>query len=103
MFSVVTPIFPFCIAMLFVFSIFIIAYCKLRAMIGHEEQNGIEPPFAFRSSTSFVMAEYRIAALFHQPFRSTCRTTDSYSLNTVKPTHVDFVCTLYLMGIWIYS
>ena len=49
------------------------------------------------------MAEYRIAALFHQPFRSTCRTTDSYSLNTVKPTHVDFVCTLYLMGIWIYS
>ncbi len=47
----------------------------------------------------FCMPEYFITTFFHQPFGSTCRSTYTDGFDTIEPTHINFVGTLYLMRI----
>ena len=50
-----------------------------------------------------LMAKYLVTTLFHEPFGGAGGTTDADGTDAIKPTHVDFVCTLNLMGVWVYT
>ena len=40
---------------------------------------------------------------FHQPFGSTCGTTDAHGIDALEPCHVYFVSTLYLIAVVIHA
>ena len=48
-----------------------------------------------------LMAKYLVTTLFHEPFGGAGGTTDADGTDAIKPTHVDFVGALYLMGVGV--